>query len=60
MQVIITMANLQHRLRGSDDISVRLYRDDSFLMYELYLLVKGRWYDASLMNLRMTEKQVEG
>ena len=60
MQVIITMANLQHRLKGSDDISVRLYRDDSSLRYELYFLVKGRWYGANLMNPRVAKKQVEG
>ena len=59
MQVIITMANLQHKLKGSDDIFVRLYRDDSSLMYKLYLLVKGRWYGANLMNPRAAEKQVE-
>ena len=60
MQVIITVANLQHKLRKSDDIFVRLYRDDSFLMYELHLPVKGIWYGASLMKPRATKKQVEG
>ena len=54
------MANLQHRLKGSDDISIRLYQDDLSLMYELYLLVKGKWYGASIMNPRAAEKQVEG
>ena len=55
MQIIITMATLQHRLRKSDDVFVRLYRDDSSLMNELYLLVKGKWYGVSLMNLRAAE-----
>ena len=59
MQVIITMANLQHRLNRSDDVSVMLYQDDSSLMYELHLLVKGRWYGANLMNPKAVEKQVE-
>ena len=53
---LVIITNLQHRLRGSDDIYVRLYQDDSSLLYELYLPVKGRWYDASLMNLRASEK----
>ena len=54
------MANLQHKLRKNDDVSIKLYQDDLSLMYELYLLVKEIWYGASPMNLRVAEKQIEG